>query len=144
MLTSCSFEYQTLRGLRLKSWTSLADDHPPRALHVFCREGRAVVPLDALPQLERQSGVGRIPRPAFGEIRDDGVDGLVDLERIEYHEVVEHGRERRHRSNGRFLEQRGRGRIVVVVEPQRAALLLCNRRRGGEQGDAKQRAEDWF
>ena len=56
---------------------ALADQHPPGALHVLRRERLAVMPFHALPQLEGQFGVGRIPGPAFGEIRDDGVDALV-------------------------------------------------------------------
>ena len=122
---------------------ALADDHPPGALHVFCGERRAVMPFDALPQLEGQLGVGRIPRPAFGQIRHHGVDALVDLEGIEHHEVVEHGRKRRHRGDGRFLVQRGRGRIVVVIEPQRAAPFSARRRAQRPEARCKAARGSW-
>ena len=119
----------------------LADQHPPGALHVLCRERLAVVPFHALPQLERQLGVGGIPRPAFGQIRNDGIDALVNLGGIEHDEIVEDRGKRRHRGNRRFLVQRGRGRIVVVIEPERAAFLLRGGGACGNQCDAKERHE---
>ena len=84
---------------------ALADQHPPGALHVPGSEWLAVVPLHALPQFESQFGIGRIPGPAFSQIRDDRLEALVDLGGIENHQVVEHRRKRRHRGDCRFLEQ---------------------------------------
>ena len=118
---------------------ALADQHAPGALHVPRGERLAVMPFHALSQLERQPGVGGIPGPAFREIRDYGIQALMDLEWIEHHEVVEDSRKRRHRSDGGFLEQRRAGRIVVVIEPKGAALFLCGRGTSEGESDAHQR-----
>ena len=75
---------------------------------------------------------------AFSQIRDDGFQGLVDLGGIENHKVVEHSRKRRHRSDRRFFEQGGAGRIVVVIESKDAAAFLCGRGRSSQQREAQQ------
>ena len=106
---------------------ALADQHPPGALHVLGGERLAVMPLHALVQLEGQLGVGWVPRPAIGQIRDHGLQALMRLGRIEHDQIVEHGGKRHHRGDGGFFQQRCARRIVVVIEPERAALLL----RGG-------------
>ena len=128
-------------AVKVPGLSALPDQHPPRALHVLCRERLAVVPFDALPKLEGQFRVGGIPGPVLGEIRNHGVDAFVNLGRIEHDEIVEDRREWRHRGNRRFLVQRGRGRIVVVIEPERAALLLRNGGASGNQCDAKEHHE---
>jgi hypothetical protein len=101
------------------------------------------VPFDALPQLERQFGVGRVPLPAFGKVRHDSVQALVRLEGIEHDEIVVYGRKRRHRRDGRFFVQRGAGRIVELIKAQRAATLLCGGRvrRDQEQSRKREQAE---
>ena len=118
---------------------ALADQHPPGALHVLGGKRLAVVPLHALAQLEGQFGVGCVPRPAFGEIGDHGLEALMRLGGIEHDEIVEHGRKRHHRSDGRFFQQRCRRRIVVVIEPERAALFLRGGRACRAQREGKQR-----
>jgi hypothetical protein len=65
----------------------------------------------------------------------------MDLGRIERHEIVEDSRKRHDRGDGRFFQQRGRGRIVVVIEPERAALFLRGGGTRGNQCDAKQHHE---
>ena len=103
-----------------------------RKLHVFSKPGDRIMAIASAGNLSISQSVlstltEGLEDPVTGEIGDDGVEALMNLGGVEHDEVVENSRKRRHRGNGRFLVQRGRGRIVVVIEPQRAALLL----RGG-------------
>ena len=55
------------------------------------------------------------------------------LEGIEHHQIVVDARERRHRRDGRFLVQRGAGRIIELVQAKGSAPLLRHRRRHRDQ-----------
>ena len=114
----------------------LAGQLVPGALHVLGRERLAVVPLDALAQLEGQLGLARVPGPALGEVGHDGLGRVQRLLLIEHHQVVEDAHERLHRRDGGLLVDRGAGQVVAMVDAQRAALLLRQRRQrqagGGE------------
>ena len=103
-----------------------------RADHVLGRERLAVVPLHAVAQLEGQLGLVLVPRPAGRELRPDVVDGVELLMLVVEHEVVVDGHERHRRRDGGLLVDRGAGRAVPDIHAQRAALLLGERRAGGE------------
>jgi hypothetical protein len=49
-----------------RSFLRFAEQHVPGAFDVGGGERLAVVPFDALPQLEGEPGVVLVPRPAFG------------------------------------------------------------------------------
>ena len=107
----------------------------PGALHVLGGEGLAVVPLDAFSQLEGQLGLARVPRPALAELRHDGGEAVQRLGLVEQHEIVEHRHEGLGDRDGGLLVQRGARRVVAMVDPERAALLLRRRRYdAGKQG----------
>ena len=107
----------------------LAGQLVPGALHVLGGERLAVVPFDARVQLEGELGLGRIPRPAVGQIRHDGFGRIERLGLVEDDEIVEDAHEGLHRVDGRFLMDRGARRLVAMVDAQRAALLLRPDRR---------------
>ncbi len=109
---------------------------------VLGRERLAVVPRHVVAQLEGELGLGLVPGPAGGELGLDGVHGIELLVLVVEHEVVVDGHERHRRRDGRLLVDRGAGRVVPEIHAQRAALLLGERRRGGDQhGDGSGRAD---
>ena len=72
----------------------LAGQHVESALHVIGRERLAVVPLDALVELEGELGPGPVPRPALGQVGHDRLKAVVTFGRIEHHKVVVEPHER--------------------------------------------------
>ena len=105
-------------------WTSLA------------RERLAVMPFDALAQLEGQLGLAVVPGPALRQVGHDGLGRVERLVLVVDDEVVEDAHEGLHRGDGGFLVDRAAGQVVAMVDAQRAALLL---RQGGTscQADGK-------
>ena len=110
----------------------LAGQLVPGALHVLGGEGLAVVPLDAGMQLEGELGLGRVPGPAVGEVGNDGLGRVERLLLVVDDEVVEDAHERLDGGDRGLLVDGSAGKIVAVVDAQRAALLL----RHGRQRDA--------
>ena len=104
-----------------------------RAGHVLGRERLAVVPLDVVAQLEAELGLVVVPCPAGCKLRQDSVRSVEPLVLVVEHQVVVDAHERRHRRDGCLLVNRGAGWVVPDVHAQRAALLLGERRTGGEQ-----------
>src|SRR5262245_1729723 len=107
----------------------------PRALHVFAREGLAVVPAYTGVQLEGELGARSIPGPAVRQLRHNGVKAVAWLSRIEADQVVEDRHERHVGGNGRFLVDRRTGRLGSVVDAQCATGFL---RRGGQHAPDQQ------
>ena len=113
-LTLSRFVYQDARGFLRKSSGSFPDQLVPSALHVLGGERFAVVPLDALPELERELGLVRIPGPAFGQVGNDVGQLVLLLLRIEHHQIVEDAHHRHRCRDGGFLVDRHAGRAVAV------------------------------
>src|SRR5262249_9737859 len=65
-------------------------DLVPSALNILGTEGRAVVPLDASAECERESGAGGVPCPALSEFWDDGVEPIAGLRLVEDKKIIEH------------------------------------------------------
>src|SRR6185295_7344572 len=102
------------------------------------------MPLYILAQLEGQLGLVVVPCPAGGKLGADVVGGVELLMLIVEHQVVVNAHEGRHRRYGRFLVNRGAGRIVPDVHAQDATLLLREGRTGGgnKQGARYTRYQD--
>ena len=107
----------------------LAHQHVEGAFDVGRGERLAVMPFDALAQLEGQLLVVGAPGPALGEIRHDRIDAVLRHVLLEHDEIVEN----RHEGNvdriGRALVDRGAARAVAVIHPENAALFRLARRR---------------
>ena len=106
----------------------LAHQHVEGAFDVGRRERLAVMPFDALPQLEGQLLVVAAPGPALREIGDDRIHAVLRHVLLEHDEIVEN----RHEGNvdriGRALVDRGAARAVAVIHPEDAALFRLSRR----------------
>ena len=101
-----------------------AGQHVPGAFDVGRRKRLAVMPFDALPQLEGEPGVALVPRPAFGQFRLDEFRPVLLFVLLEQHEVVEHPHEGRDGRNRRFLMDRCACRAIAVKEFEDPAALL--------------------
>ena len=75
-----------------------AAQHVPGAFHVLGGERLAVMPLDAIAQLEGELGLVRVPRPAGGELRHDRIHAVLRLVLVVDDQIVEHPH---HRGVGR-------------------------------------------
>src|SRR4051812_8607990 len=102
----------------------------PSAFDVGRGKRLAVMPFDALAQLEGQTGVIRVPRPTFRQFRLDELRPVYLFVLLETDQAVEHRRERRHRRDRRLLVDRAAGRAVAMKEFERPAALLRRRRAG--------------
>ena len=104
--------------------------------YVLRRERLAVMPFDALAQLERQPGSVLAPRPFGCQIRNDRLKAVLLHALVEQHQIVEHAHHRPHCKGGRFLQNGHGGRAVRRVDFQNAAGLL--RQDGAGRGHAGQ------
>ena len=68
---------------------ALAEQQVPGAFHIGGGERLAVVPLDALAQLEGELGAVFVPAPAFSQVRNDGVETVLRHVMPVHDEVVE-------------------------------------------------------
>src|SRR6202011_4455251 len=105
----------------------LASQEVVGAFDVGGGERPAVVPFDALAQLEAQLGPVFAPRPARRELGHDRLDPVLRHVLIKEHEVIEYPHHRHDRRYAPLLEDRHAGRAVAVKHPQDAALLLGER-----------------
>ena len=119
--------------------------HVEGVLDVGRGEGLAVVPLHVLAEEEDEVAVAVLPRPALGQLGDDGLHALDRLERIEGHEIRVAGRHRPHSGDGGRLMDRESRRILHQHRVEDAAPL---RRladgwpsRRGERGDHGQQGD---
>jgi hypothetical protein len=101
----------------------------PGAFDVPSGERLAVVPFDALPQLEGQVVPVLTPRPARGEIGHDRSQAVLRHLLVEHDQVVEHPHDRQF-GVGELFEHRQARDALGVVDPQGTAALL------GECGSA--------
>src|SRR5262249_43946027 len=83
----------------------------------------AVVPLHALPQLERQRGLVLAPRPAACQIRHDRLEAVLRDILFVQDEIVEDSHERGHRRVRRLFENRGAWRTIPMIDLEYAAVL---------------------
>ena len=127
--TSLTFWYQIARGfLRKSSAVSL----PVSLFQVHCTS----LAVNGLPSCHftpwRSLNVSLVlvvvPGPALGQVGNDGLGRVELLALVEHHQVVEDRHERLHRRDGRFLVDGAARQIVAVVDAERAALLLGQRR----------------
>src|SRR5215471_11551429 len=116
-----------------------AEQHVPGAFDVGGSKRLAVVPFDALPQLEGEPGVALVPRPAFCQFRLNEFRPVLLLVLFEQYEVVEDPHHRRHRRNRRLLVDRHAGRAVAMKEFEDPAGLLCGRGTSGQPKDSANR-----
>jgi hypothetical protein len=105
------------------------------AFHIGSGEGLAVVPFDAVAQLEGEVRPVLAPRPAFGEIRNDRLQAVLLYVRVEHDEVVEHPHDRRHDRDRPLLEDRHVPRAVPVPHLENATLFLRLCRIGNHQAE---------
>src|SRR5712664_1968702 len=63
----------------------------PGAFDVLRRKRCAIVPLDTRAQAKSERSLVLVPRPAFGEIRPDRLEGILHNMLIEEDEVVKNG-----------------------------------------------------
>ena len=102
----------------------------PGAFHIGRGERLAVVPFDALPQLQRQLGAVLVPRPFGCEVRHDRVDAVLPDLRVEGDQVVEHPQHWPLSEDRLLLVDRHAGRAVDCVDLQNTAMFLRLRRIG--------------
>ena len=111
-----------------------------RALDVPRRERLAVMPLDALTQLEGQPGAVLAPGPLGCQIRNDRLKAGLLHALVEQHQIVEHPHHRPHRKGGRLLQDGHGGRAVWGVDLEDPSRLL--RQDGAAGGHAGQEPKD--
>src|SRR6266478_4048134 len=102
----------------------LALQQVPGALDILGGQRLAVVPLDALVQLEGQPGAVLVPRPALGQFGHDRLHAVLLHVLVVQNEVVKHPHHRAQRKDGGFFVDRHAGRAVDRVGLQYAALFL--------------------
>src|SRR6202022_1233828 len=115
----------------------LPHHHVEGAFDVVRRERLAVVPFDALPQLEIERLAVAAPGPALGEIRDDRIHAVLRHVLLVDDEIVEDGHEGNVGRIGRLLVDRGAARGVTMIHSQDTALLRLGR--GCNTGKRQQR-----
>jgi PAS domain S-box-containing protein len=96
----------------------------PGAFDVGGSERLAVMPSHPLAQLEGQPGPLFVPRPAVGQVGNDGIETVLYLVLVVHHEVVEHRHHRDRDRVGAFLVDRHARWAVAVINPQHSAGLL--------------------
>ena len=96
----------------------------PGAQDVLGGERLAVMPFDALTQMEGECGAVLAPRPVGRQIGYDCVEPVLLLMLIEQNKIVEHAHHRALRTRGRLFEDRHRRRAVEIVHLEDAAAFL--------------------
>ena len=96
----------------------------PGALDIGSGERLAIMPFEALPQLERQPLTILAPGPAFGKVGHDRIDRVALLVLIEQHEVVEHRHQYGDRGARHLLMDRHRSRTGEIWHLEDAARFL--------------------
>ena len=114
-------------------------DHVPGAFGIGRGEGFAVVPFDALAQLEGQRFAVFARTPALGQIGDDRGKIVLRYVLVKHHEIVEDPHHRPEHRDRQFLVDRHAGRAGDQRHSQCAARFLGERRRNS--GGAAQRNE---
>ena len=106
----------------------LAHQHVEGAFDVGRGERLAVMPFDALLQLEGELLVVAAPGPAFRQIGNDQLHAVLRNVLLEDDEIVENRHERNVDRVGRAFMDRGAARAVAVIDPEDPALLRLRRR----------------
>ncbi len=113
------------------------------AFHVIGGERLAVVPFDALPQLEGERGARLVPSPAGCQLRLNVVHAVLWLVLIVVDQIIEHRHHRNIHREGRLLVNRQAGRCLAMLNPQDAAVFRLCRLSGGvchrRKNDRRQR-----
>ena len=107
------------------------------AYDVLGGERLAVMPLDALTQLEGEPHAVLAPRPRGREIRDDRLEADLFNALVEQRQIIEHPHHRPDGEDGGFLQDGHGGRAVRQVDPERAAGLLRQDGAAGSHADQK-------
>ena len=109
---------------------AVAEHEVPGAFDIRRGERLAVMPLDALAQLEGEFRAVIVPAPALRQVRNDSVEAILRHVLLVHDEVVVNAHVRRNRRVGRLLVDRAARRRAAMVEFQDAAVLLRERRPG--------------
>ncbi len=116
-----------LAGIDAQLGGGLADQHLPRALHVFGGERLAVVPGHALAEREGEGGALGVPRPLGGELGHDALQAVLGHVLLVDHQVVEDRHPGCDGRDSRLLVDRQARRAVAVEHLEHAAAFLGQR-----------------
>ena len=128
-------EVPGLARVHAQLFAAAAEQQFPGAFDVGGGKGLAVVPLDALPQFERQLLAVLAPGPALGEVGADRLRAVLRDLLVVHDQVVENAHARPQRRAGRLLVQRQARRVVEKRDLQNTAGFL---RRGRPRTERKQ------
>ena len=126
-------EVPGLARVHAQLFAAAAEQQFPGAFDVGGGKGLSVVPLDALPQFERQLLAVLAPGPAFGEVGADRLRAVLRDLLVVHDQVVENAHARPQRRAGRLLVQRQARRVVEKRDLQNTAGFLRPGRAGTER-----------
>ena len=112
-----------------------------RAFDVLRGERLAVVPFDAVAQLEGQLGAVLVPCPARGELGHDRLHAVLRNVLVENDEIVEDAHHRHDDADRPLLVDRHAGRAVAVIDPQVPPCFCAVAGNAARRSDRRRRTD---